>query len=88
MEYFAVDELGTSYSRWSVATSHGPKACLFQPSCGLVREYGLDDGVEVVAVVAVVHVMLEDLDVPELVEGDGLGVVAAVRRGSCTSGTT
>ena len=48
---------------------------------GLGPRERLDDGIRVVAVVAVVHVVVEDLDVPELVERDGLGVVAAVRRG-------
>ncbi len=41
---------------------------------------GLDDRVLVVAVVGVVLVMVEDEHVAELIEGDVLGVVAAIRR--------
>ena len=59
-----------------------------QPVFGLVRENGLDDGIRVVALVSEVHVVVQDLDVPELVERDRLGVVAAVRRVARTSGTS
>ena len=37
VEYFAI-VFGTSYSRWSVATSHRPKRCMFQPAVGFARE--------------------------------------------------
>ena len=48
----------------------------------------LHDGIGVVAVIGEVDVVAESLDVTELIERDRLRVVAAVRRRSCTSGTT
>ena len=72
-------QAATSYCCWSVATSQRPKTCAFQPTLRLGVGVGLDDGVRVVAVVRVVHVMIQAQDVAELVQHHVLGVVAAVR---------
>ncbi len=53
---------------------------LVPPVVGLGAGDRLDDGVIEVALVAVVHVVAEPLDVTELVECDGLDIEAAVGR--------